>query len=63
MTHFITDMPLRVSSTRGLGAYANVFAIESFIDELARAASVDPVEYRLRFLKDERAREAVQQGG
>ena len=60
MTHFITDMPLRVSSTRGLGAYANVFAIESFIDELARAASVDPVEYRLRFLKDERAREAVQ---
>jgi nicotinate dehydrogenase subunit B len=60
LTHFITDMPLRVSSTRGLGAYGNVFAIESFIDELARAANVDPVEYRLRFLKDERAREAVQ---
>lgn len=60
LTHFITDMPLRVSSTRGLGAYGNVFAIESFIDELARAANVDPVEYRLRYLKDERAREAVQ---
>lgn len=60
LTHFITDMPLRVSSTRGLGAYGNVFAIESFIDELARAANVDPVEYRLRFLKDDRAREAVQ---
>ena len=60
LTHFITDMPLRVSSTRGLGAYGNVFAIESFIDELARAADVDPVEYRLRFLKDERARESVQ---
>jgi CO/xanthine dehydrogenase Mo-binding subunit len=60
LTHFITEMPLRVSSTRGLGAYGNVFAIESFIDELARAANVDPVEYRLRFLKDERAREAVQ---
>lgn len=60
LTHFITDMPLRVSSTRGLGAYGNVFAIESFIDELARAANVDPVEYRLRFLKDERARDAVQ---
>ncbi|MBX9760224.1 MAG: molybdopterin-dependent oxidoreductase [Beijerinckiaceae bacterium] len=60
LTHFITEMPIRVSSTRGLGAYANVFAIESFIDELARAANVDPVEYRLRFLKDERAREAVQ---
>ena len=36
VTHFITEMPLRVSSTRGLGAYANVFAIESFIDELAK---------------------------
>ena len=31
LTHFITQMPLRASSTRGLGAYANVFAIESFI--------------------------------
>ena len=59
LTHFITDMPLRASSTRGLGAYANVFAIESFIDELAAAAKVDPVEYRLRFLKDERARDAL----
>ncbi|AMJ62980.1 xanthine dehydrogenase family protein molybdopterin-binding subunit [Bosea sp. PAMC 26642] len=55
-THFITQMPVRVSSTRGLGAYGNVFAIESFIDELALAAGVDPVAYRLRFLKDERAR-------
>jgi CO/xanthine dehydrogenase Mo-binding subunit len=59
-THFITEMPLRVSSTRGLGAYANVFAIESFIDELAHAAGADPVEYRLRFLKDERARDVLQ---
>lgn len=55
-THFITQMPVRVSSTRGLGAYGNVFAIESFIDELAVAAGIDPVGYRLRFLKDERAR-------
>ena len=59
LTHFITDMPLRVSSTRGLGAYANVFAIESFIDELAVAAGVDPVQYRLRFMKDERARDVI----
>ena len=58
-THFITEMPLRVSSTRGLGAYANIFAIESFIDELAHASGTDPVEYRLRFLKDERARDAI----
>ena len=59
VTHFITDMPLRVSSTRSLGAYANIFAIESFMDELAHAAGVDPVDYRLRFLKDERARDVL----
>ena len=52
-------MPLRVSSTRGLGAYANVMAIEQFIDELAHKAGVDPVEYRLRFLKDERCRDVL----
>ncbi|MBF9235263.1 xanthine dehydrogenase family protein molybdopterin-binding subunit [Microvirga alba] len=59
VTHFITEMPLRVSSTRGLGAYANVFAIESFIDELAKGAGADPLEYRLRFLKDQRARDVL----
>lgn len=58
-THFITEMPLRVSSTRGLGAYGNVFAIESFMDELAHAAGADPVEYRLRFLKVPRARDVL----
>ena len=58
-THFVTDMPLRVSAHRGLGAYANVFAIESFIDELAVAAGADPLEYRLRYLKDERARDVL----
>jgi nicotinate dehydrogenase subunit B len=58
-THFITDMPLRVSSLRGLGAYGNVFAIESFMDELAFEAKVDPIAYRLRFLKDERARDVL----
>lgn len=55
-THFVTDMPVRVSSHRGLGAYANVFAIECFMDELAVAAGSDPLEYRLRQMKDERAR-------
>ncbi len=55
-THFVPAMPLRTSSTRGLGAYANVFAIESFMDELAHAASSDPINYRLRHLRDERAR-------
>ncbi|PQO24841.1 aldehyde dehydrogenase [Rhodobacteraceae bacterium WD3A24] len=54
--NFTPKMPLRVSATRGLGAFANVFAIESFMDELASDAGVDPLEYRLRFLEDERAR-------
>ena len=57
--HFVTEMPLRVSALRGLGAYANVFATESFIDELAHAAMADPLEYRLRFLKDARARDVL----
>jgi nicotinate dehydrogenase subunit B len=54
--HFLPDSPLRVSSLRGLGSYANIFAIESFMDELAFAAGVDPLEFRLRNLSDERAR-------
>jgi len=58
--HFIEEMPLRVSALRALGAYANVFAAESFMDELARAAGIDAVEFRLRHLADPRAREVVQ---
>lgn|GEM_PF-1208196 len=58
--HFIPEMPLRVSALRSLGAYMNVFSIESFMDELARAARVDPVEFRLRHLDDARAREVVE---
>jgi CO/xanthine dehydrogenase Mo-binding subunit len=57
--HFIAEMPLRVSALRALGAYTNVFAIESFMDELAAAARVDPVEFRLRHLADSRARDAI----
>jgi nicotinate dehydrogenase subunit B len=57
--HFIPEMPIRVSALRALGAYANVFAIESFMDELARAAKVDPVEFRMRHLNDPRASAVV----
>jgi nicotinate dehydrogenase subunit B len=57
--HFIPDMPIRVSALRSLGAYVNVFAIESFIDELAHAAGADPVAYRIRHLPDRRARDVV----
>jgi CO/xanthine dehydrogenase Mo-binding subunit len=58
--HFIVDSPLRTSALRTLGAYANVFAAESFIDELAAAAGADPVEFRLRHLKDPRARAVIE---
>jgi nicotinate dehydrogenase subunit B len=58
--HFLPDMPLRVSALRALGAYANVFAIESFMDDLALAAKADPVEFRLRHLEDPRARAVVE---
>jgi CO/xanthine dehydrogenase Mo-binding subunit len=58
--HFVPDSLLRTSSLRGLGSYANVFAIESFMDELAHAAGVDPIEFRLRHLEDERARAVIE---
>ena len=57
--HFIAPMPIRVSALRSLGAYVNVFAIESFMDELAHAAGVDAVAFRLRHLTDRRARDVV----
>ena len=59
ISHFIPQMPLRVSALRALGAYHNVFSIESFMDELAHAAGVDPVEFRLRHLDDSRAHDVV----
>ena len=58
--HFIKEMPLRVSALRTLGAYSNVFAIESFLDELARAAKADPIAFRLAHLKDSRARAVIE---
>ncbi len=60
VNHYVREMPVRTSALRSLGAYANVFAIESFMDELADAAGLDPVEFRLRHLKDERARTVVE---
>jgi nicotinate dehydrogenase subunit B len=55
------DMPpiVRASWLRGVSALPNTFAHESYIDELAAEAGVDPIEYRLRYLKDERAVDLV----
>jgi nicotinate dehydrogenase subunit B len=58
--HLLPKVPLRTSSLRGLGAWANVFAIEGFIDELAEIAGVDPVTYRLSLLSDPRPRRVVE---
>ena len=58
--HFIPSMPVRISAMRGLGAYHNVFSIESFMNELAELAGADPVEFRLKHLDDPRAREVVE---
>jgi nicotinate dehydrogenase subunit B len=59
INHFIADAPLRSSALRSLGAYHNVFAIESFMDELALAAGADPVAFRLRHMQDARARDVI----
>jgi CO/xanthine dehydrogenase Mo-binding subunit len=58
--HLAREAPLRTSALRSLGAHVNVFAIESFMDELAAAAGADPVEFRLRHLKDARARAVIE---
>jgi nicotinate dehydrogenase subunit B len=58
--HFVQDMPIRVSALRTLGAYSNVFALESFMDELAAAAGADPIAFRLAHLKDPRARAVIE---
>ena len=58
----VNDMApiLRASWLRGVSALPNSFAHESYIDELASAAGIDPVAYRLRYLNDARAAELVQ---
>jgi len=61
--NLVRDLPLRTSAMRTLGAYSNVFAIESFMDELAQAAGADPVEFRLAHLSDDRARDVVEAVG
>ena len=60
VNHRLLTMPVRTSALRSLGAHANVFAAESFMDEIARDLGIDPVEFRLRHLEDPRGRAVIE---
>lgn len=53
--HRLVDVPVRTSAMRALGALANVFAVESTIDDIALDHGYDPIDYRLQCLGDARA--------
>ncbi len=59
LVHWLKDAPLRPAPIRSPGKPANCFAVESFTDELAAAAGLDPIEFRLRGLADPRGSEAI----
>ncbi len=58
--HLLLDAPVRNGSFRTLGAHGNIFAIESFMDELADVAGMDPLSFRLLHLRDPRAQAVLQ---
>ncbi len=59
--HRLLSMPVRTSALRSLGAFANVFAIESALDELAARSGIDPFDFRLAHLSHPRARRVLDQ--
>jgi CO/xanthine dehydrogenase Mo-binding subunit len=58
-SHRLLTMPVRTSALRTLGAQGNVFAIESLLDEIAALRGEDPIQFRLRHLRDERAKDVI----
>ena len=60
INHLLLDMPIRTSALRTLGAYANTFALESFMDEMAGAAGADPLAFRLTHMTDPRGRAVME---
>ena len=63
ISHRTLTMPIRTSSLRSLGAHCNVFAAESFLDEIASDLGVDPLDFRLRHLTDPRGRAVLEAVG
>jgi CO/xanthine dehydrogenase Mo-binding subunit len=59
LVHWLKETPLQLSNLRAPGKIANVFAVESFTDEIAAAARIDPVEFRRARLSDPRALEVL----
>jgi nicotinate dehydrogenase subunit B len=59
LVHWLKQTPLRPAPLRSPGKPANCFAVESFVDELAAAAGIDPLEFRLRGLSDPRGVEVI----
>jgi nicotinate dehydrogenase subunit B len=53
------ESPLRQGSYRGLAATANIFVRESYMDELAHSIKMDPLEFRLKNVRDERLRNVI----
>jgi CO/xanthine dehydrogenase Mo-binding subunit len=60
---WIADAPLRTSAIRAPGKIANTFAVESFTDEIAARAGVDPLEFRLKHLTNPRGLEVLRAVG
>jgi CO/xanthine dehydrogenase Mo-binding subunit len=58
-SHRLLTMPVRTSALRTLGAQGNVFAIESLLDEIAAERGEDPIQFRLRHLRDDRAKDVI----
>lgn len=59
----VYDLPWRTSAMRGLGAFVNVYAIETLMDDIALSQGKDPLEFRLSNLKDERVIAVLEQVG
>ncbi len=59
VVHWLADTPLRPSNIRAPGKVGNTYALESFVDEICAAAGVDPLEFRLRHLRNPRGQEVL----